>query len=291
MAVHGIFWANRSIDKIMTEALHTPPSLWVRRRADLLAIGLVFVAYVTTLMIGLKAGFTGALAGGAANTVPVVIFGLVARRIMIKRLVGRRFAVQALGHVVLGAAFSVLSYWLLVVLLGLVNGKSLLDFSVRSFSTEGTAWQMLEEATTYAVLAALTYAQLPRLAAAPAIPDPAPVPAERPREIDPSLYFIRQGEEMRPIDLDRVVCIRGADDYTEVTTLNGTHLVRMTLAEFEQTLDPARFARVHRSWIVNLHRVDRVEPAGGRRLLLHMATGHAVPASRSGARSVRDRVL
>jgi two-component system LytT family response regulator len=242
--------------------------------------------------VALNLSFGAALAGGAANTVPVVIFGAAARHIIVKRLAGRRLLTQALGHVVLCAAFALLSFWLLIVLLGLANGASLIQFSVRSFSIQGTAWQLLEEVTTYAVLAALTYAQFGR---APVQIETPPAErgavTERPREPEPSRYFVRIGEDIRPIDLDRVVCIGGADDYAEVTTLDGRHLVRMTLSEFERTLDPGKFARVHRSWIVNLDYVERAEPAGGGRMLLHMRTGHAIPASRSGARGVRDRVI
>lgn len=271
--------------------MNAPPSVLGRRGADLLAIGLVLAAYTTTLWVAHNMSFGAALADGAANTAPVVIFGAAARHIIIKRLAGRGLLIQVLGHAALCAAFALLSFWLLLVLLGLANGASLIEFSVRSFSAEGTAWQMLEEVTTYAVLAALTYAQLGRSAPAATPPVDRIGAAERAREPEPSRYFIRSGEDLRPIDLDRVVCIGGADDYAEATTLDGSRLVRMTLSEFERTLDPARFARVHRSWIVNLDFVERIEPAGGGRMLLHMKTGHAIPASRSGARRVRDRVL
>lgn len=65
----------------------------------------------------------------------------------------------------------------------------------------------------------------------------------------------------------------------------------MTLAEFAQSLDSAKYVRVHRSWIVNTHRVARAEPAGGGRLLLHMENGQTVSTSRDGARQLRGRVL
>jgi len=67
--------------------------------------------------------------------------------------------------------------------------------------------------------------------------------------------------------------------------------VTMTLAEFEATLDPARFMRVHRSRIVNLDYVLRAEPAGAGRLLLYMKNGETVSTSRTGARSLKTRVI
>jgi two-component system LytT family response regulator len=274
--------------------LNAPPPVLERRRADFLAIGLVFSAYTITIWVALKLSFGAALVGGAANTAPVVIFGAAARHFIIRRLAGRGFLTQALGHIALCTAFALLSFWLLIVLLGLANGQSPFEFSVRAFPIQGAAWQLLEEVTTYAVLAALTYSQLGRSASAPQVETP-PInrvgATERSSPPESSRYFIRNGEDIRPIDLGRVVCIGGADDYAEVTTQDGKHLVRMTLSEFERTLDPAKFARVHRSWIVNLDCVERVEPAGGGRMLVHMKTGHAIPASRAGARSLRDRVI
>jgi DNA-binding LytR/AlgR family response regulator len=65
----------------------------------------------------------------------------------------------------------------------------------------------------------------------------------------------------------------------------------MTLAEFESRLDPQRFVRVHRSRIVNLDHVDRAEPAGAGRLLLHMDNGEVVSTSRGGAQELKNRAI
>ncbi|MFK2889562.1 LytTR family transcriptional regulator [Dyella flagellata] len=215
-----------------------------------------------------------------------------------------------------------------MVLLGLLfDGRGFSGFLVKPFSISGTAWQSLENVTTYALIAAMTYLQaqyrrhnmVPSAPAEAALvpeqlalagnlgmraaPDYAAVPVtpaleEPPKEPDDSRanadlsrYFVRIGDELRPIDLDSVVSIGGADDYAEVRTLSGKHLVRMTLAEFTKSLDPAKYARVHRSWIVNVHRIARAEPAGGGRLLLHMETGQVISTSRTGARLLRDRVI
>jgi DNA-binding LytR/AlgR family response regulator len=213
-------------------------------------------------------------------------FGLIAYRIIRSLLVGRPAVVQAVGHVVLCAAYVFLAYWLLIVLLGAANGLSVIQFNVEPFPVRASVWQMLENATTYGIVAALAYRGT-------AVPEVAVVLDRPSEESKPGLsrYFIRSRDEIQPIDVNSIVSIAGADDYAEVTTLDGKHLVRMTLAEFEKSLDPARFIRVHRSRIVNVERIDRAEPAGGGRLLLHMQDGEAIPASRTGSRLLRDRVL
>ena len=289
-----------------------------QRTFDVLAIVGVFAAYTATIRLAMGLDLAGCLLGGAANTIPVVIFGVAVRRIVARRLVGRAAEIQLAAHLVLCAAFTALSYLLLIVLLGLFNGMGPNGFVVRPFSLSGAAWQSLENVTTYALIAAVSYLQAtdrPQAAsrrepagedAATAVALPTPATADDKWTASPdvlapepevradgglSRYFVRIGDELRPLDIDTVVSIGGADDYAEVWTLGGRHLVRVTLAEFAKSLDPAKYVRAHRSWIVNTHRIARAEPAGGGRLLLHMETGQVISTSRDGARRLRDRVI
>jgi hypothetical protein len=286
-----------------------------RRTFDLLAVAGIFVAYSITMRLALNLDLPGSLLGGAANTVPVVIFGAMVRRIILRRLIGRPAVIQLIGHLLLCAAFVFLSYGLLIVLLGLVAGQGPNGFLVKPFSISGASWQSLENVTTYALVATVSYLQgqqgvsdargralvtddsqrLARGGQSDALiatqPAEAAEDAEARTDVALSRYFVRIGDELRPIDMDTVVSIGGADDYAEVSTLSGKHLVRVTLAEFAKSLDPTKYVRVHRSWIVNVHRVARAEPAGGGRLLLHMETGQTISTSRAGARLFRDRVI
>lgn len=260
------------------------PPLSPRRVA--VAALLVLLAYTAVLMAARGDGLAAALAGGAANTVPVVLLGLAARSLILRWIVGRRQPIVALGHLIVGLAFVLMTYWTLLVMLGLIYGVSAIEFDVRPFDPRAMAWQTLQNVTTYGLIAALVHLEA----------RPAPAPVDPPEEEavragDLSRYFIRSGEDIRPIDVAGIISIAGADDYAEVKTLGGRHLVRMTLAEFEATLDPDRFARVHRSHIVNLDRIARAEPAGNGRLLLHMEDGELIQTSRAGSRRVRDRVL
>jgi hypothetical protein len=265
-----------------------PDTIWSRHGPELLAVAIVFIVYTLTVWSAFQSSLFSAVGGGACNTVPVVGFGLVARRIIVGWLIGRRTLIQAIGHVVLCILFSLASYWLLIVLLAAVTSPSPWNFVVRNFVVRGMSWQLLENVTTYGVLAAVTYARARAPVPVPAATQSTP-PAPPPKE--PSRYLVRTGDELRPIDLDRIVSICGADDYAELNTLDGKRLVTMTLAEFEATLDPARFMRVHRSRIVNLDYVLRAEPAGAGRLLLYMKNGETVSTSRTGARSLKTRVI
>lgn len=269
---------------------------WLKRKqADLIAILLVFIAYTITIWVAFQSTVLFAVLTGAANTIPVVVFGMAARYLLIARVVGKRAFIQVAWHVALCLVFTVACYWLLLVFLGVANSPSPWRFEVKPFVTRGSAWQLLENVTTYAVVAALSYLRVARDALASHLSQanvqataPAATPAA-PKE--PSRLLVRKGDELRPVDRDRIVVITGADDYAELSTLDGKHLVTMTLAEFEATLDPAKFARVHRSRIVNLEFVDRAEPAGAGRLLLHMRTGEKVSTSRAGAQRLKSLVI
>jgi len=246
----------------------------------------VFAAYTLVLSVGHDSSLLQAVPGGLANTVATVFFGLIAYWVILHWLKKRRAAVQFIGHLVVCSAYALSSYWLLIVLLGAVTGLSVIQFEVVPFPVRASVWQLLEDVTIYGILAALAY----RNGSAPEVR----VVLNEGRDETPtglSRYFIRSGDEIQPIDVHSIVSISGADDYADVATLDGRHLVRMTLAEFERSLDPARFIRVHRSRIVNVERIDRAEPAGNGRLLLHMQDGEAIPASRTGSRLLRDRVL
>lgn len=281
------------MDRLASDARSALGAIRRRQGPDLLAVGLVFAVYTLTLWGARQSSLFDAMAAGVANTIPVVIFGAIARRVIVTRLIGKSVWVQVVGHAALCIAFSLCSYWLLIVLLGMRYSPSPLNFVVKSFITSGMAWALLENVTIYGLLASLSYARAPRLApnVAAVVQAAAPLSQKEPSHKEPSRYLVRIGDELRPIDLDRIVSIAGADDYAELSTLDGKRLVAMTLAEFEATLDPARFVRVHRSRIVNLDYVERAEPAGAGRLLLHMRTGEMVSTSRTGSRLLKSRVI
>ena len=296
-----------------------------QRSFDLLVVSGVFLAYSATTGVALDLDLARSLLGGVANTIPVVIFGVGVRSIVV-RLIARPLGIQLAAHLLLCAVFCTLSYFLLIILLGLFFGAGPNGFVFRPFSVSGTAWQTLQNVTTYALIAALVQVRAlsnrqlasRREAIATEESEASGVlkeDRERPiattairaehsaadlssaakpeavSDVGLSRYFVKIGEELRPLDIDMVVSINGADDYAEVSTTTGKHLVRMTLASFAKSLDPSKYIRVHRSWIVNTCRVIRAEPAGGGRLLLHMETGQTISTSRDGARLFRNRVL
>jgi DNA-binding LytR/AlgR family response regulator len=88
----------------------------------------------------------------------------------------------------------------------------------------------------------------------------------------------------RIVAVDEVVYFRSTDKYTEAVTATDRHLVRTPLKELLEQLNPQRFAQVHRSIIVNVRSIDRIERDILGRSQVHLRN-HAdvLPVSRSFA--------
>lgn len=255
-----------------------------------------FLAYVIVLRLTNDASTVSEILSALSSVVPLILLALAVRSVTRNWIFGRLIAWQLLSHVTLAIVFAVFWYWTVMVLLALTSGKSVLNFDVRAFFPGvAIAWQLLQGLTFYSLAVALTYVEAladSRAASLVTISDTT-AGTDHPPGTDNTLsrYFIRHGEDIEPVDVRKIVSISGAGDYTEVCTLEGRHLARKSLAEFEAKLGAHRFIRVHRSKIVNLDRVARAEPAGSGRMLLHMENGESVLASRSGTRLFRERVI
>jgi two-component system LytT family response regulator len=93
--------------------------------------------------------------------------------------------------------------------------------------------------------------------------------------------LVRDRNRTRVIDVDAIDWIEAADYYAQIHAGGDTHLLRETMNELAERLDPERFFRVHRSAIINLERVREIHPLfhGDRELVL--ADGTRVRLSRT----------
>lgn len=93
---------------------------------------------------------------------------------------------------------------------------------------------------------------------------------------------VRDGAQVHVIPVDRVDLLEAQDDYVAVHEGGRTHLKHQTLAELAEGLDPARFVRVHRSFVVNVERIARIELLAKDSRVAVLSDGRQVPVSRSG---------
>ena len=97
---------------------------------------------------------------------------------------------------------------------------------------------------------------------------------------------IRSGRETISLDVTTINWIDAAGDYMCLHADGQTHVLRATMKELEEMLDPRVFQRVHRSTIVNLARVRSLRPHLNGECFLKLQSGQEVKLSRS----FRDKV-
>jgi two-component system LytT family response regulator len=97
---------------------------------------------------------------------------------------------------------------------------------------------------------------------------------------------IRVGRETIRLDVSAIDWVDAAGDYMCVHAAGHTHVLRATMKELEEMLDPQVFQRVHRSTIVNLARVRSLRPHLNGECFLKLESGQEVKLSRS----FRDKV-
>ena len=98
---------------------------------------------------------------------------------------------------------------------------------------------------------------------------------------------LRTDGRMTLLDVDAVDWVEAADNYVCVHAGGTTHVVRGTLAELAARLDPRRFARVHRSTLVNIERIREVLPEG-RDFAVVLRDGTRLALARGRHRRLRE---
>jgi two-component system, LytTR family, response regulator len=107
----------------------------------------------------------------------------------------------------------------------------------------------------------------------------------------PSQYLdrvaVRDGTRVFIIPISKLDYVEAQDDYVALATEGKKHLKQQTISSMESALDPSRFLRIHRSYIVNLERVVKVEPYAKDTHVAVLSSGVQLPVSRAGYTRLR----
>lgn len=114
-----------------------------------------------------------------------------------------------------------------------------------------------------------------------------PAPADLAAAARPPKQFlerlvVRDGTRVTLIPAAKLDYAEAQDDYVALASEGKKHLKQQTIASLEACLDPEKFVRVHRSYIVNFERVVRIEPYGKDSRLAILSDGARLPVSRTG---------
>ncbi len=119
-----------------------------------------------------------------------------------------------------------------------------------------------------------------------------PAAAELARAARPPQEFlqrivVKDGTRVHIIPVERLDYAESQDDYVCLHSQGKSYLKEQTISSLEAALDPARFVRIHRSVIVNLERVEKIEPYAKDSRVAMLSDGSQLPVSRTGYERLR----
>ena len=92
--------------------------------------------------------------------------------------------------------------------------------------------------------------------------------------------MVKDGTRVHIIPVERLDYAEAQDDYVALHSQGKSYLKQQTISSLEATLDPEQFIRIHRSSIVNIERVARIEPYTKDSRMAVLADGTQLPVSR-----------
>ncbi|WP_291913416.1 LytTR family transcriptional regulator DNA-binding domain-containing protein [Chitinophaga sp. CB10] len=125
------------------------------------------------------------------------------------------------------------------------------------------------------------------LKAAMAAPAPAPdtsalLDAAATSPVQSNRVVVKINGKIKIIPVHDIHYLEAADDYVKIVTQEGAFLKNKTMSFFEQTLDAQQFTRVHRSYILNINQVSRIDPYEKENHLAILKSGAKVLVSKTG---------
>ncbi|MBS1948308.1 MAG: LytTR family transcriptional regulator DNA-binding domain-containing protein [Bacteroidetes bacterium] len=93
---------------------------------------------------------------------------------------------------------------------------------------------------------------------------------------------VKTAGKIKIIPVEEIHYLEAADDYVKVHTKEGSFLKNRTMGHFEQTLGTDVFTRTHRSYIVNIQQITRIEPYEKESYVVILKSGAQVPVSKTG---------
>lgn len=122
-----------------------------------------------------------------------------------------------------------------------------------------------------------------RARSGPKLPAPAALAAAaRPAGQFAERLVVKDGTRVTLIPVSKLDYGEAQDDYVALASEGKKHLKQQTISSLEAALDPKLFVRIHRSYVVNLERVVRIEPYGKDSRVAVLASGVRLPVSRAG---------
>jgi two-component system LytT family response regulator len=99
---------------------------------------------------------------------------------------------------------------------------------------------------------------------------------------------VKKGPNIVIIPVHKIHYLEAYDDYVKIYTTEGFYLKKKTMGHYEQTLNPVQFVRVHRSYLINLQELTRIEPLEKDSHVVLLKSGTRIPLSQSGYAKLKE---
>ncbi len=112
-----------------------------------------------------------------------------------------------------------------------------------------------------------------------------------PEPVSPvSRVVVRKGNAINLIPVDQIRFVEAQDDYVMIHHTGGKALKQQTMKYYEDNLPGTDFVRIHRSYIVRVQEINRIEPYGKDSHVAMLKSGDKLPVSRSGYQLLREEL-
>lgn len=99
---------------------------------------------------------------------------------------------------------------------------------------------------------------------------------------------VKDNSKIRIIPVSTIQYLEAADDYVRIHTAEGVFLKNKTMGYFESALDPQNFVRIHRSYIVYVPLISRIDPYEKESHLAVLSIGMKLPVSKTGYLKLKE---
>ena len=93
-------------------------------------------------------------------------------------------------------------------------------------------------------------------------------PSEPSSTLNIDRITVRSGQKIKIIPVENILYIKADGDYISIRTAEGSWLKEQTMKDTEDRLPIDSFVRIHRSYIVNIHQISRIERYGEKQLIV-----------------------
>lgn len=112
--------------------------------------------------------------------------------------------------------------------------------------------------------------------------------AAREMPMQQNRVVVKINGKIKIIPVQDIHYLEAADDYVKIVTAEGSFLKNKTMAYFEKMLDPQQFIRVHRSYILNITQITRIDPYEKESYLAILRDGSKVIVSKTGYPKLKE---